>query len=69
MAIYECEREKSVVRVRARAVVFCASCSAITLIQLCREGDLGFDGDSDFSFWWSRGFFCGFYFGVVKEPK
>jgi len=39
------------------------------LIQLCREGDLGFDGDSDFSFWWSRNFFCGFYFGVVKEPK
>lgn len=57
MAIYECEREKSVVRVRARAVVFCASCSAITLIKLCREGDLGFDGDSDFFFFGGRGIF------------
>ncbi len=69
MAIYECERDKSVVRVRARAVVFCASCSAITLIQLCREGDLGFDGDSDFSFLVVEEFFLWFLFWCGEGTK
>jgi hypothetical protein len=57
VAIYECEREKSVVRVRARAVVFCASCSAITLIKLCREGDLGGLTEIQISFFGGRGNF------------